>query len=237
MVDRMGLPAIARGIVSALALALLLPAGAWAHPGNVDANGCHTNHRTGEYHCHPERAQQHNSPGPGAGGYRRPGSNRGGGGYRRPSTIVQTGGPTGATAAATGAQVSDGDTFKATIDGGAVTVRLYGIDAPEGKQPGGNASAAALRSLLAGQRLAVVPYGKDKFGRILGVVYATNLGKTTVNQAMLEGGHAWHFGQYCTEGFCPSWKQSEMNARQARRGIWASQNQIPPWDWRAAHGR
>lgn len=25
---------------------------AWAHPGGLDASGCHTNRKTGEYHCH-----------------------------------------------------------------------------------------------------------------------------------------------------------------------------------------
>lgn len=25
---------------------------AFAHGGGLDRNGCHTNHKTGEYHCH-----------------------------------------------------------------------------------------------------------------------------------------------------------------------------------------
>ncbi|MGH8492191.1 MAG: YHYH domain-containing protein [Moraxellaceae bacterium] len=25
---------------------------AFAHAGGLDANRCHTNHKTGEYHCH-----------------------------------------------------------------------------------------------------------------------------------------------------------------------------------------
>lgn len=25
---------------------------AWAHGGGLDANGCHSNRRTGDYHCH-----------------------------------------------------------------------------------------------------------------------------------------------------------------------------------------
>lgn len=25
----------------------------FAHSGGTDANGCHTNHKTGAYHCHP----------------------------------------------------------------------------------------------------------------------------------------------------------------------------------------
>ncbi|WP_155924262.1 YHYH domain-containing protein [Mesorhizobium sp. L2C066B000] len=31
---------------------LALAMGAYAHGGGTDANGCHTNHKTGEYHCH-----------------------------------------------------------------------------------------------------------------------------------------------------------------------------------------
>lgn len=37
----------------AMTLALaLLAATAFAHSGGTDRNGCHTNHKTGGYHCH-----------------------------------------------------------------------------------------------------------------------------------------------------------------------------------------
>ena len=36
--------------VAAFVLAFTI--GAYAHSGGTDANGCHTNHKTGEYHCH-----------------------------------------------------------------------------------------------------------------------------------------------------------------------------------------
>jgi hypothetical protein len=36
----------------ALILFLTLPVSVLAHPGRTDANGCHTNRKTGEYHCH-----------------------------------------------------------------------------------------------------------------------------------------------------------------------------------------
>jgi hypothetical protein len=29
-----------------------------AHPGGLDAKGCHTNRKTGEYHCHRDPAQR-----------------------------------------------------------------------------------------------------------------------------------------------------------------------------------
>ncbi|WP_348627055.1 YHYH domain-containing protein [Mesorhizobium sp. M4B.F.Ca.ET.049.02.1.2] len=31
---------------------MVLSINAYAHSGGTDANGCHTNHKTGEYHCH-----------------------------------------------------------------------------------------------------------------------------------------------------------------------------------------
>jgi len=44
-----------------------------AHPGGLNSAGCHTNRRTGEYHCH------------GGGGYSGGGSSGGGGGYSTPA--------------------------------------------------------------------------------------------------------------------------------------------------------
>lgn len=38
-------------IAAAVALAFG-SAPVFAHSGGTDANGCHTNHKTGDYHCH-----------------------------------------------------------------------------------------------------------------------------------------------------------------------------------------
>ncbi|WP_084513580.1 YHYH domain-containing protein [Azovibrio restrictus] len=35
-----------------VALAALVSPVALGHPGGIDADGCHTNRKTGEYHCH-----------------------------------------------------------------------------------------------------------------------------------------------------------------------------------------
>lgn len=42
-------------VLCVLAICLLAPP-ASAHGGGLDANGCHTNHKTGEYHCHRPQA-------------------------------------------------------------------------------------------------------------------------------------------------------------------------------------
>jgi len=33
-------------------VSLLVPSVSFAHPGRTDSNGCHTNRKTGDYHCH-----------------------------------------------------------------------------------------------------------------------------------------------------------------------------------------
>ena len=62
--------------------------------------------------------------------------------------------------------VTDGDTITTIVDGRQIKVRLNGIDAPEKKQAFGNASKRALSDLVFGQRVSIVPFGKDRCGPI-----------------------------------------------------------------------
>lgn len=41
-----------RGVLGAISALILLAGPAIAHPGGLNAQGCHNNRRTGEYHCH-----------------------------------------------------------------------------------------------------------------------------------------------------------------------------------------
>lgn len=46
-----------RPFAASLMLLLILPLTTFAHSGGTDAKGCHTNRKTGEYHCHtPKKA-------------------------------------------------------------------------------------------------------------------------------------------------------------------------------------
>lgn len=38
-------------LIACMAMAFPVPPTA-AHPGGTNAQGCHTNHKTGDYHCH-----------------------------------------------------------------------------------------------------------------------------------------------------------------------------------------
>jgi endonuclease YncB( thermonuclease family) len=126
------------------------------------------------------------------------------------------------------AGITDGDSFTAWIEGERVRVRLEGIDAPELKQPGGSASREALRELMASAPYYLIRTGKDRYGRLLARVEAAG---NEVNVAMLRQGMAWHFSRYNKDADLAA---AELEARQARRGLWATPAPVAPWDWRKA---
>lgn len=238
-----------------LAALLMLPTAAWAHPGNVDANGCHTNRKTGEYHCHPERARQHNRPGASGhsaagGGYQQPRRSTGyeGGAYHTPSkSIIVT--PEGQASrqrpakptrvnglrsdldyTVSNIRVLDGDTIEGDVAGNRIKIRLHGIDAPESGQADGDKCTAALRGLLAGREVTLRPMSTDRYGRTVGMVHADS---ANVNAVMVQAGYAWVYPKYCQETACADWNAGQKAAEQDRRGIWSHGRPMPPWDWRA----
>jgi len=63
--------------------------------------------------------------------------------------------------------VIDGDTLQIVDAGGIRTrVRLRDADVPELDKPGGPESAEALRGRLLGRTVRVVPYARDRYGRL-----------------------------------------------------------------------
>ena len=127
-------------------------------------------------------------------------------------------------------RVSDGDTIVVrTADFEDIRVRLYGIDAPESKQPGGAEATKALR-VLQGQRVTTREMDTDRYGRMVGLVeYAGR----SVNLDLVAQGHAWHYGRYCkAQPICGKIKKAEAAARKAGLGLWQDKAPMPPWEWR-----
>lgn len=140
--------------------------------------------------------------------------------------------------------VSDGDTVTVIPDGNhkvPVTVRLYGIDAPELGQSFGQESAACLRAQLpTGQRVEVVPYGNDKYDRAVGLIQIGDHPGTpgrTLNGELVAAGLAWVYYPYCQEKFCKKWYRTQKAAAAARRGLWADTKPEKPARWRKRHPR
>lgn len=124
--------------------------------------------------------------------------------------------------------ISDGDTLKVlTADKMQVTIRLEGIDCPEKAQSHGDKAKTALSDLTFGKTVTVKKTGQDRYGRTLALIY---VGDLHVNDKMVSEGWAWQYVKYnCEERVA----KLEKEARQAKKGLWAVANPIPPWEFRA----
>lgn len=133
-------------------------------------------------------------------------------------------------------RVVDGDTlFVAPKDAKnfeqiQIDVRLYGIDAPELKQPGGQESKVALEQLVSpNSPVEIVSGENDRYDRAVGLVIIDGI---FLNFEQIRCGHAWVYEKYCRARFCNKMKQAEKEARHAKQGLWAEENSVPPWKWR-----
>ena len=126
------------------------------------------------------------------------------------------------------AKVVDGDSFEI----GKERVRLFGIDAPEGRQSCrrngqpwrcGEDAAAKLRNLVRGATLRCARRDTDEYGRSVAVC---KNGSTDINAEMVRAGFALAYRRYSSD-----YVAAEDSARRAKRGLWAGEF-TPPWDWR-----
>jgi micrococcal nuclease len=122
--------------------------------------------------------------------------------------------------------VSDGDTITVLVDKKPIKIRLEGIDAPEAKQSFGNRSKQALSDLVFGKQVKVKKTGEDRYGRSLGFVSTDRI---DINAKMIQDGWAWHYKKYNLDSKLAN---LELQARAARRGLWAEPNPLSPWDFR-----
>ena len=124
-------------------------------------------------------------------------------------------------------RVKDGDSLVISSGDGQVDVRLADIDAPEHRQPHGDAGSA-LRALVDGREVRLQLVGGDAYRRIVAHVFVDEM---HVNAEMVRSGHAWVRRAYDP---APRLVADEDAARVARRGLWAAADPVPPWEWRRA---
>jgi endonuclease YncB( thermonuclease family) len=130
--------------------------------------------------------------------------------------------------------VADGDTLTAEpVNGGdRVKIRLYGIDAPERKQPYGERARDYVVKAALYKQATIQPQaqGRDRYGRVVGTVILD--GANALQEGLLASGLAWVYRQYCKD--CRAWEAIQSKAKASRTGLWADRNAIPPWEWRKA---
>jgi micrococcal nuclease len=140
-------------------------------------------------------------------------------------------------------QVTDGDTLKVeTAEGTKLTIRLYGIDAPEVErisyrtgliskqgQPYGKSSCEVLRAKVLRRKVKVDIIDIDRYKRMVGIVY---LDKRDINLEMVIGGWAWAYREYLDRPYASVYLDAEKEARDKRLGLWHERNPYPPWEFR-----
>jgi len=125
-------------------------------------------------------------------------------------------------------EVTDGDTFDIRRSiGGEVTVRLFGVDAPESSQSYGTAATRAARRIIGGSNVRVSVEDVGRYGRAVGRV---RVGGGDLSEMMVRRGYGWHYQEYAPNA--TELARLERQARNAQRGLWSQPNPIPPWEWR-----
>lgn len=125
--------------------------------------------------------------------------------------------------------VHDGDTFR-TCSGS--SIRVWGIDAPELKQPMGYQSRDYARNLLMGKEVDLDCTGKSYKRRVCSVSIRVSSDRTvSFASELVSSGMAYDSPRYSKGAF----SSTEAYARSLKRGVWA----LPdggqrPWDWRKA---
>ena len=126
--------------------------------------------------------------------------------------------------------VVDGDSLVVKRDGKAMEIRLWGIDAPEYDQPYSGLSKKALKKLTVGQAGTLYVKYRDRYDRYVAVLVIDEL---NINQELVRSGHSWLYGRYCREPICTRWELMQAEAKANRQGLWAGDDPVPPWQWKA----
>ena len=123
--------------------------------------------------------------------------------------------------------VIDGDTIDVLHNSQSERIRLNGIDCPEKGQAFGKKAKQFTSTLVYGKEVRIQVLRKDRHGRTVADVVLPD--GTNVSRELVKAGLAWWYRQYSKD---TSLGALEEEARQAKHGLWADPNPIPPWELR-----
>ena len=127
------------------------------------------------------------------------------------------------------ASVIDGDTIE--IHG--ERIRLWGVDAPEGRQwcvkdgepwRCGKDSANVLADFLGQQTVTCTGRYWDQYEPVMAICRVAG---RDVARWLVKGGWALDYARYTKRAYAPE----QEDAQRARRGLWQG-GFVPPWEWR-----
>ena len=143
--------------------------------------------------------------------------------------------------------VADGDTIT-VLDSKQkqYTIRFAGIDAPERNQPVGARSIQNLARYVAGKDVRLDCHKTDRYQREVCKVWVqpadcSRCGKMLdVGLSQVTDRMAWWFRRYADEQSAEDrgrYDSAEQEATLRKRGLWADDNPVPPWEFRRRGGK
>jgi micrococcal nuclease len=124
--------------------------------------------------------------------------------------------------------VLDGDTIEVLHNQRPERIRLSGIDCPEKGQAYGKKAKQAASELAFGKEVTLQTHGKDKYERTLADVLLPD--GTNVSHTLVKEGWCWWYRKYAPGDAVL--EELEKAAREAKKGLWADPQPVPPWEWR-----
>jgi len=112
--------------------------------------------------------------------------------------------------------VIDGDTIDVLNGHHTERIRLSGIDCPEKGQAFGKRAKQVASELVFRKEVTLQTHGYDKYKRTRAGVPLPD--GTNVNHTLVKDGWCWWYRKYAPE--------------EARKGLWADPQPVPPWEWR-----
>jgi micrococcal nuclease len=130
-------------------------------------------------------------------------------------------------------KVYDGDTVTTRCEDGKLSIRVFGIDAPEmGQKPWGEQSRQQLQALLPKDSVRLAVKDIDRYDRVVAQLYA---GDQDLGLEMVRQGRAVVYAQYNRS---PAYREAQAQAKWQRRGVWSTPGaQQTPWEWRKLNPR
>ncbi len=125
--------------------------------------------------------------------------------------------------------VLDGDTVLILRDNMPIKVRLAEIDAPEKAQAFGEESKQSLTELVLNKQVRVDSQAVDDYGRLVALIKVDEL---NVNYEQVQRGMAW---AYSRSNRGKALLILQNGAMEAKRGLWAQTDPMPPKEWRKTH--
>jgi endonuclease YncB( thermonuclease family) len=208
----------------AFILLLTLPVSVLAHPGRTDANGCHTNRKTGEYHCHNTPTTSETKEARTEARVSAKTETRNESPIPKPfvSPLTQQ---TITEERFIVNRVIDGDTIQLS---NGKKVRYIGIDTPETVDPRkpvqcfGKEAKEINKTLVLHKEVILKKdiSETDRYGRLLRYVYL--LDGTFVNLWLVKNGYAFAYTYPPDVAHSQEFLLAEREAKENKRGLWGN---------------